>query len=51
MCEINLQGSLPDGTVIDKHHHLSIQIGDAEVSVTYRNMYNHFVCCVGNAAA
>lgn len=31
LCEINLQGSLPDGTVIDKHDHLSIQIGDAEV--------------------
>ncbi|PNF41145.1 hypothetical protein B7P43_G04230, partial [Cryptotermes secundus] len=31
ICEINLQGSLPDGTIIDKHDHLSIQIGDAEV--------------------
>ncbi|KDR12172.1 peptidyl-prolyl cis-trans isomerase FKBP8-like isoform X3 [Zootermopsis nevadensis] len=31
ICEINLEGRLPDGTIVDKHDHLSIQIGDAEV--------------------
>jgi hypothetical protein len=33
ICEINLEGRLPDGSIVDKHDHLSIQIGDAEVSV------------------
>jgi hypothetical protein len=32
ICEINLEGHLPDGTVVDKHDHLKIQIGDVEVS-------------------
>ena len=32
ICEINVQGCLSDGTVVDAHDHLTVQIGDAEVS-------------------
>jgi len=31
ICEINVQGRLSDGTVVDAHDHLNVQIGDAEV--------------------
>lgn len=40
ICEINLEGRLPDGTIVDKHDHLSIQIGDAEVSVICTGLYD-----------
>lgn len=31
ICEINVQGCLSDGTIVDAHDHLTVQIGDAEV--------------------
>jgi len=37
ICEINVQGCLADGTVVDAHDHLTVQIGDTEVSVVHRN--------------
>lgn len=38
ICNINVQGCLSDGTVVDAHDHLIVQIGDAEVSVVHRNI-------------
>ncbi|XP_069671727.1 peptidyl-prolyl cis-trans isomerase FKBP8 [Periplaneta americana] len=31
ICEVNIEGCLPDGTVVDKLTNASIQIGDAEI--------------------
>ena len=45
ICEINVQGRLSDGTVVDAHDHLNVQIGDAEVSVAHRNMWLSW--CIG----
>lgn len=45
ICEINVQGCLSDGTVVDAHDHLTVQIGDTEVSMAHRNMWLSW--CIG----